>query len=237
MSYELPKALHDIPGVSHSHRLDSRQGGGVIEEPLDPNIVSQLRFEGADGSTTITDDTGRIWEAGVGAISTAQKSTGNSSGHAMVSSGQYLARTFPIATEFSWQTSSEIIFDFYLGSITDNLTICYYESPVLAYGYLREHLIYVRVADRHLIFHWSYGPHWSEGADFDTGYIVPLNTWISVTVKLAIGGSNQYKVIVDGVTVMGESISTPLSWSGGTLRLIVGGSGEAYIDNFVHRHL
>jgi hypothetical protein len=222
---------HALPNV------DFDPGTPPSHGHIDPNIISQLRFEGADGSTTFIDDTGRIWGTSVGTISTVQKSTGNSSGHATVSSGQYLAQTFPISDEYRWDVPSEIIFDFYLGSITDNLTICYYESPVLAYGYPREHSIYVRVADRHLIFHWSYGLHWSQGADFDTGYIVPLNTWISVTVKLAIGGSNQYKVIVDDVTVMETSISTPLSWSGGALRLIVGGSGEAYIDNFVHRHL
>lgn len=56
-------------------------GGGSASDPYWSNVISLLHFDGADGSTTFTDQKGKIWTAGDNSkISTAQSKFGGASG-------------------------------------------------------------------------------------------------------------------------------------------------------------
>lgn len=56
-------------------------GGGTPTDPYWANVVSLLHFDGADGSTTFTDQTGKTWTAsGNAQIDTAQSKFGGAAG-------------------------------------------------------------------------------------------------------------------------------------------------------------
>lgn len=53
----------------------------IVIDPFGGDVISLLHFDGSNGSTTFTDETGRVWTAGGDAdISTAQSKFGGSSG-------------------------------------------------------------------------------------------------------------------------------------------------------------
>lgn len=65
-------------------------GGGGGSDPYFSNVVSLLHFDGADGSTTFTDQKGKTWTVGGNAqIDTAQSKFGGASG-LFDGSGDYL---------------------------------------------------------------------------------------------------------------------------------------------------
>lgn len=53
----------------------------IVTDPFGGDVVSLLHFDGSNGSTTFTDETGKVWTAGGDAsISTAQSKFGGASG-------------------------------------------------------------------------------------------------------------------------------------------------------------
>jgi hypothetical protein len=55
-------------------------GGGGATDPYWANVVALLHFDGANGSTTFTDETGKTWTAtGTAALATASKKFGTAS--------------------------------------------------------------------------------------------------------------------------------------------------------------
>lgn len=79
-------------------------GGGGSADPYWANVVSLLHFDGADGSTTFTDQTGKTWTpSGNAQIDTAQSKFGGASG-VFDGSGDYIKT--PHSTDLQL-TSSE----------------------------------------------------------------------------------------------------------------------------------
>lgn len=61
--------------------LDAYRGGAAETDPDWSNVVALLHFNGTDGSTTFTDETGKTWTAnGNAQIDTAQSKFGGASG-------------------------------------------------------------------------------------------------------------------------------------------------------------
>lgn len=74
----------------HMMRRFGQVAGAAGGDPYWGNVVSLLHFDGADGSTTFTDQTGIVWTLGGNAqIDTAQSKFGGSSGR-FDGSGDYL---------------------------------------------------------------------------------------------------------------------------------------------------
>lgn len=72
-------------------------GGGGGSDPYWANVVSLLHFDGADGSTTFSDATGKTWTAtGNAQIDTAQSKFGGASG-LFDGSGDYVTSTISSA--------------------------------------------------------------------------------------------------------------------------------------------
>ena len=106
-----PRPLQLLPGIIASGGAGGGGGG------LDPNTVSLMHFDGADGSTVFTDEAGIVWTVGGNSqLDTAQAKFGPSS-YLNDGSGDYLAATDPV---------------FAPGSAGDFTAECYFRLQVFA---------------------------------------------------------------------------------------------------------
>lgn len=97
---------------AHHGLLLAGGGGGVSADPYFSNVVSLLHFEGANGSTTFTDQKGKTWTANGGAaLSTAQTMWGAAS-LLCDGDGDYISA--PASVDFSLTPSGDFTVEFWL---------------------------------------------------------------------------------------------------------------------------
>lgn len=175
-------------GVRMLQAAANKSAGG---DPHWSNVVSLLHFDGTDGSTTFTDETGKTWTAnGNAQIDTAQSKFGGASGYfdgtgdyISVSSGMSLAGDFTIEA--------------FVRPAAYNNHFSIYDSRTsgLANGFL----MYINKTNNHVEVEYRNGGTWSAGPVSTTA--LALNTWVHVALarqgqvsKLYIGGIEEGSV-------------------------------------------
>jgi hypothetical protein len=164
-------------------------------DPYFANVVSLLHFDGADGSSTFTDQTGRSWtRTGTAQIVTANAASGfGQSGYGQASTGSYV--TAANSTDWVWNATS------YTVECRVFIPTGFANGILLGYGQPTSptdnwHLEID--ASRQLVLFW-----WTGSNNFlvGTSQTIPLDTWTPVSFTADWNGSNQaLKLFVAGLT-------------------------------------
>ncbi len=172
--------------------------GAPTSDPFWANVTALLHFDGADGSTTFTDQKGSTWTpSGDAQIDTAQWKFGGASG-LFDGSGDYIS------------TPNNTGFDFGAG----NFTIEFWMRAAAAVSSTRiiickagasgsRSFVFGVTATNRLYFGWS-----SNGINFDD-YITPTNSFVDSVfyhVALVRFGSN-LSIYVNGNSIFSTTIS------------------------------
>lgn len=221
-------------------------GGG---DPYFSNVISLLHFDGSDLSTTITDETGRVWTrtgtgalAGLPVISTTQSVFGGAS---MRNGGQPSSSPY---TDYSWlYTAASTDWDlgtsdWTLEGRTYPLTVvgngrCYFGlQPIDTTGYCPI-FIYQNGTTLQLYMS-SNGTTWNLASAAALG-TCPVNTWVAWAVVRS--GANIYAFndgVLQSTTNIGAATSLPyhatrnitIGYGGQTVS--GGASYDGYVDEF-----
>lgn len=173
-----------IPGIVAGRPVIGGGGGGG--DPYWGNVVSLLHFDGADGSTTFTDQTGKAWTATGATLSTAIAKYGSASGN-FNSAARYIDATsgdFTFGTgDFTielWlyrggQTAGQILFDLRPASTSGLYPTIYLSSSTVRY--------------------------YTNGADRISGGTAASSTWVHIALARS---SSVTRLFVGGVQVGGD---------------------------------
>lgn len=195
-----------LTGTSYTWTDEQADSGLGTGDPNWATVTSLLHFDGADGSTSIIDETGKIWTATTGVISTAQSKFGGASlGTGGISStfdgtitGDFTAEAWVYLAGTGFQTVLQV------GSETTGRAIFFINNRLL-------------FADKYAIFTQQLG-----------SAQVPLNTWSHIAFVRSGGVIKGY--------INGVAGSTPYSNSstlGNANGVSLGVSGAGYyLDEF-----
>ncbi len=195
-----------LTGTSYTWTDELADSGSTDGDPNWSTVTSLLHFDGADGSTSIIDETGKIWTATTGVISTAQSKFGGASlGTGGVSStfdgtitGNFTAEAWVYLAGTAFQSVLQV------GSETTGRAIFFINNRLL-------------FADKYASFTQQLG-----------SAQVPLNTWSHIAFVRSGGVIKGYINGVAGSTPYANS-STLGNANGVVLR--VSGAGY-YLDEF-----
>jgi hypothetical protein len=177
------------------------------EDPFAANVISLLHFDGADGSTTFTDETGKVWTAaGNAQIDTAQSKFGGASG-LFDGADSYIST--PDSDDWDFGTGDFTVECWVrFASIASTQTlVANYVDPATGWGFqLRRDVAELR---------FGYG---------DTPLISPAWTpSVGVFYHVAVARSGtSLRVFVDGVQ-LGSTVTNSTNIAGSPARLYVGG--------------
>lgn len=197
----------------------STGGGGGATDPYWANVVSLLHFDGADASTTFTDQTGKTWTAnGNAQIDTAQSKFGGASG-LFDGSGDYV--TTPDSADWDFGTGDFTVECFArFNSHTSIMTlISNYNDSTVGWSFQRR-------SDTNT-FRFGHG----DAALSDVAWTPTDGVWYHMAVCRQ--GTN-LRHFVDGVQT-GSTVTNSTNISGSPAPLAIGSlknSGGSYIQNY-----
>ena len=177
--------------------LLSRRASGE-RDPYFSNVVALLHFDGANNSTTFTDQTGKVWTRGgnsLPVISTAQSVFGGASGlftGVNVTGSSYL--TSPSSTDFNFGTGAFTIEGRVRPTSVTALNCGYFSRPNADASHSSPVLIYQN-SDSLLLYASSTGTSWDVANAVVIGTL-SLNTWASWAVTRS---GNTFRTFFNGV--------------------------------------
>lgn len=203
-------------------------------DPFFANVKSLLHFDGADASTTFTDEIGNTWAAnGNAQIDTAQSKFGGASG-LFDGSGDYLSTSYS-TTNFDWWTGDYTLEAWVRASSWSGWS--YDSDPAQKPNMIANRAV---STDEN---YWSFGPL-SNGAIAMYYFSGSANT-VKTTTTMSTGAwhhiamstdGTDIKLFIDGTLEQTTAISgTPLSSSGVSLLMGRGhnGSTASHINGWV----
>lgn len=193
-------------------------GGGSPTDPYFASVLSLLHMDGADGSTTFTDVTGKTWTAaGTAQIDTAQSKYGGASG-LFDTTGDYVD-----ATDASFALGTgDFTVEFWLRNSGSGAKVIYDHRPASTEG------LYPT------IYHiGSTLKFYTNSADRISGNVLAASTWNHVALCRASGTTRLFY----GGTQVGSNYTDSNNYIGTRIRL--GASGydgangiDGHIDDF-----
>lgn len=195
-------------------------GGGTPTDPYWANVVSLLHFDGADGSTTFTDQTGKTWTANDNAqIDTAQYKFGGASG-LFDGSGDYIGAS--ASSDWAFGTGDftvELFARFYSHTKTMTLAGNYVSGGVHGWSFQRR-------SDTNTI-RFGYG----DTALIDVSWTPTDGVWYHLAVCRA---GTSLRIFVDG-TQIGSTVTngTDISNTSGLNIGRLAGLGIQYFNGHV----
>jgi hypothetical protein len=196
----------------------------AVTDPHWNSVVSLLRFNGANGSTTFTDDTGKIWTpSGAAQLTTANPRTGSASG--LFNAASTTVITTPSVSAFQFAGDFTIEVDVRLGGTRTSSQVIFITS--VDSSNTGGCVLYVAANSRTLVF-FVYQP-------LNTVCTSSVNLVDNVWTRVAISRNGTVvRMFLDGVQVASGTWATTITtnWVG-IGRSSVNNSGFlGQLDNF-----
>lgn len=194
--------------------MDDSGGSGGPTDPYFANVVSLLHFDGADASTTFTDQTGRVWTPSGGAkISTARSKFGGASGLFNGSTSSVINAASDASLGFG---SGDLCFEAWL----------FFDSPYVTPRLMGNLAGSGWAANRWVVGNISngvqfYANNFSAGSPLLSSTVTGLSGWKHIAI--ARSGST-WRLFIDGVLDTSGTFAGSLD-GGGSQTFHMGGSG------------